>query len=60
MSRKPPLQTKQIAERLGCSTKTVSRCYHAGKLPGAIKMGVRSPIRISEAGLRKIKNRGSK
>ena len=48
-----PLCTKQIADRLGCSTKTVSRRYHAGKLPGAFKLSRTSPIKIVERDLQK-------
>ncbi|MCR5856588.1 helix-turn-helix domain-containing protein [Mesorhizobium sp. J428] len=49
------LQTKQIADAIGCSTKTVRRYYHAGKLPGATKFGQStSPIKIHEKDLQKL------
>jgi predicted DNA-binding transcriptional regulator AlpA len=54
------LHTKQIAAKLGCSSKTVLRLYKAGSLPGAFKVAGRgSPLKMSEADLQKyIRYRG--
>lgn len=57
MPPKRILHTKEIAAELGCSKKTVSRRYHAGKLGGAFKLGRTSPIKISERDLQRLKKR---
>lgn len=47
---------KRIAEQLGCSVKTVSRMFAAGRLPAAWKIGGRpAPIKITKKALEKAK-----
>lgn len=49
------LCAKEIAARLGCSERTVSRMYSSGKLPKAVKLnGKTSPIKIRERDLKKV------
>lgn len=49
------LVTKEIAERLGCSERTVRRRYGNGQLPGAFKLDrYGSPIKMSEVDLNKL------
>lgn len=49
------LVTKEIADRLKCSDKTVSRMFKNGKLNGAFKLGRNtSSIRITEDNLSKV------
>ncbi len=46
------LVTKEIADRLGCSERTVRRRYSDGKLPGAFKLDrFGSPIKMKESDL---------
>lgn len=41
-----------IAERAGCSERTIRRDYKAGRLPGAFKTGGRtSPIKLRRSDL---------
>lgn len=46
------LVTKEIADRLGCSERTVRRRYSKGQLPGAFKLDrFGSPIKMKEVDL---------
>jgi hypothetical protein len=52
------LSTKQIAAELGCHPKTVSRLFHAGKLPEATKFGnATAPITLALKDLPKVQKR---
>lgn len=49
------LVTKEIAERLGCSERTVRRRYTCGKLPGAFKLDrFGSPVKMKEIDLNRL------
>ena len=55
------LQTKQIAAKLGCCTKTVLRHFHAGKLRGAWKFGsATAPVKIRERDLDRLLKKGGR
>jgi hypothetical protein len=44
-----------IAAELGCSERTVTRLYAAGKLKKAFKIGRTSPIKIGRVDLERLK-----
>ena len=47
---------KAIANGLGCSEKTVTRLYKAGKLPRVFKLsGETSPLKITVKNLQKLR-----
>ncbi len=47
---------KAIANQLGCSEKTVTRLYKAGKLPKVFKLaGETSPLKITVKNLQKLR-----
>lgn len=52
------ISRKRLANRMGCSEKTVSRMFGRGDLPGCIKLGGRTaPLRMTEKSMDKLLNK---